>query len=63
MGMWGCHTPKHFQICKKVAQKLAKLQESWLQYFCDFFILETIVGQLVKTHHPLMDSVLVHHCT
>ena len=30
---WGRHAPQYFQICKKVVQKSAMLQESWQQYF------------------------------
>ena len=33
MGAWGRCVPQYFQICKKVGQKSAMLQESWPQYF------------------------------
>ena len=33
MGAWGRLTrPQYFQICKKVGQKSAMLQDSWPQY-------------------------------
>jgi len=45
MGAWGAlRLPNIFKFARKVGQKSAKLQESWLQYFfCDFFA--RVVGQ------------------
>ena len=52
-GHGGRHAPPQcFQICKKVGQKGAMLQENRQKFFCDFFSLVTIGGQLVKTPPP-----------
>ena len=53
--------PQYFQICKKVGQKVAMLQEKLATAFSVTFFLVKTVGQLVNPLPPT-EGVSAHHC-
>jgi len=59
-GVVGRHAPQYFQICNKVGQKSAMLQEIWPQYFCDL-IFSNNSWSIGQNTPPPTEGVLTHH--
>ena len=69
---WRGSRPRLLQICKKVGQKAAIMEEIWQQYSLGTFLfLVIIVGQLGKTPPPPTEgyqhitaiSAKLHYCS
>ena len=66
LGAWeGRRASQYCQLCKKVGQEAAMLQESWQQYFvfsANLFFLVPIDGQSLNTlPPPPTEGILAHH--